>query len=45
MVGQSWIQPEDGASLTLPLVVVDQDEHGNFTHYKRVVDDELWKTY
>jgi hypothetical protein len=45
MLGQSWIQSLDGQELSLPLVLLDEDQHGNFTHYRRVVDETLLVEY
>jgi len=44
-VGQSFIQPLNGAKLTLAPVIADMDKNYNFTHYERVVDDQLWSHY
>lgn len=45
--GDSFIRAQGSAKLALIDVTTDMEQtgHYDFTHYKRVDDDELWRNY
>jgi hypothetical protein len=44
-VGHSFIRAHENAMFALPRVLTDMDANYNFTHYERIVDNNLWSTY
>ena len=44
-IGHSLIRALDSAELSLSKVIGDMGSDYNLSHYQRLIDDDLWKTY